>query len=102
VGDNMPSEAQIKRYIGRVLSNKLGVSKVTGKQAEKLSGPQLKKLKEYIENQVDPSVTKKIINMTADEYERYLISLSSSNTNLIRDEFYPLYSNRLLNVIKFY
>jgi len=44
----MPSEAQIKRYIERVLSNNLGVSKITKKQAPKLLEQQIKKLREYI------------------------------------------------------
>jgi len=53
------------------------------------------KLKEYIEREKDSQLTEKIIQMSPDEYEKYLISLDPSNANLDRQSFYPLYADRL-------
>lgn len=53
------------------------------------------KLKEYLDREKDPQVTQEIIHMSPDEYEEYLIKLHPSNKNLPRDQFYPLYSDRL-------
>ena len=55
------------------------------------------KLKEFLTKENNPDLTRKIIDMSPDEYEKYLISVSPNNKNLSREEFYPIYANRLLN-----
>lgn len=54
------------------------------------------RLKKYLENEKDIRETDKKIEMTADEYENYLSKLGPKYTNLSREDFLPLYSNRLL------
>jgi hypothetical protein len=55
------------------------------------------KLKEYLENEKDIQETDKKIEFTPDEYEKYLSKFGQKYTNLSREDFLPLYSNRLLN-----
>lgn len=57
------------------------------------------KLKEYLEKETDKRMTEKIMNMSADEYNEYLIKKHPSNKNLDRNAFYPVYSDRLYQSI---
>ena len=53
------------------------------------------KLEEYLQREKDYRITEKIMNMSPNEYETYIISLDPSNANLDRASFYPLYADRL-------
>lgn len=53
------------------------------------------KLYEYLDRERDAKLTEKIIQMTPDQYEKYLIKLHPSNQKLNRQSFYPLYADRL-------
>jgi hypothetical protein len=52
------------------------------------------RLKMYLENEKNIQETERKMEMTPDEYENYL---PHKYKNLPREEFLPLYSNRLLN-----
>ncbi len=53
------------------------------------------KLKEILENEKDSQETQRIMNMSPDDYNKYLIKLHPSNNKLDRNSFYPLYADRL-------
>ena len=53
------------------------------------------KLKEYLDNEKDPREIQRIMNMSPDQYNKYLVKLHSGNIKLDRNAFYPLYSDRL-------
>ena len=55
------------------------------------------KLKEYILSKQDEERTREVINMTADDYEKYLEEKGLAD--LPRDQFYPLYANRLMEFL---
>ena len=56
-------------------------------------------LKIFLENERNHSLTEKVIHLSPDEYEKYLVSLNDENKNLSREDFYPLYANRLFETI---
>lgn len=58
------------------------------------------KLREYLEREQDSKQTEKIMNMSPDEYNKYLEKLHPSNIKLNRNAFYPLYSDRLYLSLK--
>lgn len=61
------------------------------------------KLQEYLKNEHNVNLTKKIMHMTPTQYDKYLTSISPthlSNRKLPYEKFYPLYANRLLNLIE--
>ena len=53
------------------------------------------KLKEYLLNEEDINETDKRIEYTPDQYEKYLSSINPKYSKLQREQFLPLYSNRL-------
>ena len=53
------------------------------------------KLKDFLEREEDLYKSEKIIDMSPNQYEKYLVSLDPSNKNLPRQSFYPIYADRL-------
>ena len=56
-------------------------------------------LESFILGKVDKDLTREIVNMSPEQYEDYLIKLDPTNKNLSREQFYPLYANRLMDLI---
>lgn len=59
-------------------------------------------LNDFLQEEKDSELSRRIIEMSPDDYEQYLISLSSDNVDLPREVFYPLYANRLLESLKIF
>lgn len=53
-------------------------------------------LEKYLLEEVDPKVTENIINISFEDYKKYLEDISELNKNLSEDELNILYYNRLL------
>ena len=90
--DNLDNDSALRSIAGRI-----GIFIPDQEDALYLLYDQLKR---YLESYPDIRTTRKLMNISPNEYRKHLIEISKDNSKLSEDDFQLLYSNRLLE--KFY